>query len=139
MKTSATWLKHRQHCFHFVLLKADSRRTSLIINPANPKTFLSAFKALNKGKSTISTFSNGSATACTDSDKAEMLGNYFSTCFNHIKPLLSSTHCPPDCPFLDDFLCTEEEIHLYLSNLDISRATGSDGISARMLNLLLVV
>ena len=31
MKTSATWSKRQQHCFHLVLLKADSRRTSLII------------------------------------------------------------------------------------------------------------
>ena len=59
--------------------------------------------------------------------------NYFSTFFNRITPPLRSTHCPPACPFLDDLLCTEEEIHLYLSTLDASRATGPDGISARIL------
>jgi len=36
-----------------------------------------------------------------------------------------------ECP--DDILCTETEISEYLISLDFTKASGSDGISARML------
>ncbi len=36
---------------------------------------------------------------------------------------------------IDDFLCTVEEVYGLLSSLDASKATGPDGISARMLKM----
>jgi len=72
--------------------------------------------------------------ASTDSAKATLLNDFFSSCFNTaVPPLvkLSDEHPSSYCP--DDFLCTEDEVAALIRSLDISKATGPDGISARML------
>ena len=40
-------------------------------------------------------------------------------------------HGDNSCP--DELLCTEEEVFSLLANIDISKSSGPDGISARML------
>ena len=66
-----------------------------------------------------------------------MLGDHFSSCFNQAMPPLSPVEHPRNDTELhntpEDFLCCVEEIYNYLSTLDTSKATGPDGISARML------
>ena len=72
--------------------------------------------------------------ASTDSAKATLLNDFFSSCFNTaVPPLaqLSDEHQTNYCP--DDILCIEEEVAALIHSLDISKATGPDGISARML------
>jgi len=65
-----------------------------------------------------------------------MLNSFFSTCFNRSQPALEAIDSldyslVDECP--DDILCTETEISEYLMSLDVTKASGSDGISARML------
>ena len=71
------------------------------------------------------------------SGKAELLNNFFFGCFNHnVPPLVhSDNHCenidPAACP--EDILCNEDSVLDQLTSLDVTKATGCDGISARML------
>ena len=94
-------------------------------------------KYINKAQSSVPTLtddsSDGLEVANTDSEKANALNNFFSSCYNHTFPPLSSKCsailAPDACP--NDLLCTEEEILDYLSSLDTAKANGPDGISAR--------
>ena len=69
-----------------------------------------------------------------DKDKANLLNSFFATCFNTSHPPLSvdsSNNRDSECP--DELLCTSEEVEHLLLNLDESKASGPDGISATML------
>ena len=61
--------------------------------------------------------------------------SFFATCFNHSSPQLSSHNIPEvttrDC--LSELLCKVEDIFEMLCTLDMSKASGPDGISGRML------
>ena len=70
------------------------------------------------------------------SEKAEVLNKFFFGCFNHnISPLLHSKLNvdldPTACPM--DILCDEDLVLDQLASLDVKKATGCDGISAKML------
>ena len=106
------------------------------LNPKhNSKKFRSAVKYLNKKHNSIPVLNHGSMTANTNEEKAEML-NSFSNCFN---PPLSSnndtTASACEVSSIDDLLCTEEDVYGLLSSLDVSKASGPDGVSARMLKM----
>ena len=102
------------------------------LNPSNKKLFWKSIKCLSKQKSAFPTLSLNDTSASTDSAKATMLNNFFSSCFNTAVPPLSQQSDPPGyCP--DDFLCTEDEVATLISSLDTSKANGPDGVSARML------
>jgi len=104
------------------------------INPANKKQFWKTMKYLNKHRSTIPTLSVSKVSASTDFAKTTLLNDYFSSCFNTAVPplaMISDEHPPGYCP--DDLLCIENEVGALIHSLDISKATGPDGISARML------
>ena len=108
------------------------------LNPKSPKQFWKVCKLLNSTNSTIPTLVQGDATAQTNVQKAEMLNSYFATCFNESQPPLESIDfhlaTPPDT-FPSELLCSEDEISVLLSSLDVSKSNGPDGISARMLNV----
>ena len=111
------------------------------LNPHNCKSLWQAIKYINKKELSIPTLKddNSPMVAFTGSDKANMLNSFFSRCFNHALPPLSPESLPPaDSEILDpelqsDLLCTEEEICGYLLALDTTKASGADGISAKML------
>ena len=110
------------------------------LNPkSNSKKFWSAVKYLNKKHNSIPVLNHGSMTANTNEEKAEMLNSFFSTCFNPTFPPLSPSNVPTACTCdnssIDNLLCTEEEVYGLLSSLDVSKASGPDGISARMLKM----
>ena len=71
--------------------------------------------------------------ANADIEKADLLNQFFSTCWNTTVPPLPprredhSTSCPAE------LLCSEEEVLHFLMQLDITKATGPDNIPARML------
>ena len=105
------------------------------INPRNAKQFWKAVKYLNKTRSSIPVLTDGNLTAHSDGDKVEILCDLFSKCLNHAVPppspgnsTLNTGHTIPE-----ELLCTEDEVHFFLTSLDTSKATGPDGISARML------
>ena len=75
------------------------------------------------------------AIAESNQEKANMLNQYFSMCFNKAVPPLSSSGTSnshsTECP--DDMLCTESQILDYLISLDVNKASGPDWISPIML------
>ena len=71
-------------------------------------------------------------------DKANMLNNYFSTCFNTSLPPLSGSYGTAEHLELlegthESLLCKEEYVIDLLQNIDVSKASGQDQISGRML------
>ena len=65
-----------------------------------------------------------------------MLNSFFVTCFNSSQSPLTqadSNSLNPDCACPEGILCTEEQVFDLLHTLDVSKANGPDGISARML------
>ena len=106
------------------------------LNPHNNKQFWKAMKYLRKQSSSIPNLSYNNVVSTMDQEKANMLNDYFSKCFNRALPSLQATDClnyplADDCP--DEILCTESEVAELLMTLDIAKASGPDGISARML------
>ena len=95
-------------------------------------------KTLNRRKTFIPTLSENSIEASTNFKKAEMLNSFFHKCFNHSMSLLHFADLDDVDPVdeylhTEDILCTVEEVEQYLLTLDVSKANGPDGISARML------
>ncbi len=61
-----------------------------------------------------------------------MLNSFFYSCFNQLHPPIDECFPPYySCP--DDILCSEQEVCDFLVGLDVTKASGQDGISARML------
>ena len=108
------------------------------LKPSNSKKFWKAVKCLNNNSSSIPTLIHDDVMHETDQDKADVLNSYFISCFNDtVEPLqilhedvLTTHQVPGD---LSNIICTEEEVETMLLSLDISKANGKDGISARML------
>ena len=94
-------------------------------------------KSLSKQSSNTPTLSCGDSLATSDYDKAHFLNNQFYSNFNHSYPPLSIVPQqgytnPMDCP--NALLCTEDEGFELILGLECMKSTGSDEISARMLN-----
>ena len=74
-----------------------------------------------------------------DKDKAFMFKNFFSSCFNlDVPPLTPTSESLDDAvlnnTYIDDILCTSEEVISYIMLLDVkfNKASGPDGISSKM-------
>ena len=98
------------------------------------RKFWKTVKFLNKQQSSIPPLHHQGTTANSDHEKATMLNDFFSTCFNRTVPPL----VPPnvdlnlhndECP--DDLLCLEGEVLSYIRLLDAAKASGPDGLSSR--------
>ena len=76
------------------------------------------------------TLALGDVTASTEGEKADLLNAYFHSCFNKAHAPLSSSVSLPPAPS-SNLLCTE--VYDLLVSLDVSKSSGPDGISARML------
>ena len=71
-------------------------------------------------------------TATAEHEKADLLNSFFHSCFNKSRAPISPVkdlHFAPSA----QYLCTEEKVFNLLASLDVSKASGPDGISARML------
>ena len=107
------------------------------INPKKPKEFWRAIKYLSKQQSSIPTLGDEDGNeALTGSQKADMLNKFFSNCFNRLRAPLkdwseSDFNLPDDPP--DELLCNEDTVCELLASLDISKSSGPDGISAKVL------
>ena len=100
-----------------VTTQSRSAKTSFFrqINPCDTKKFWKSVKYLNKNQSCIPVLSQGNTLACTDSEKADMLGNYFSSCFNQaVPPLTPGDHSMYDAVPCNNtpevYLCSVDEI-----------------------------
>ena len=117
------------------LLHESKKNYFTKINPRDTKKFWKTIKSLNKTSQSIPTLSHNGVTTNEDTEKANMLNSFFSTCFNTSHPPLSEHDQMPfvtnECP--DELLCTVEEVQSLLGSLDTTKATGPDGVSAIML------
>ena len=92
---------------------------------------------MTKNDSAIPTLQQNNQAASSSIDKANLLNDFFSSCFNHQQPPLTKSDLdkfpvdPDQCP--DNLLCHEDDVVQLLSSLDINKASGADNISARML------
>lgn len=84
---------------------------------------------MTKKNSSISTLKNWENLTEDDSDKAALLNNYFSQCFNWSVPPLTDDDLstfgsinPLQCP--EELLCTEDKVFEMLSSLDTKKANG---------------
>ena len=106
------------------------------LKSASSKDFWKAVKNLNGRQCSLPTLNHSGETATSDNEKATMLNNFFSSCFNQSIPPISPSGGserldPIDCP--PELLCTEDEVLELLLALDTSKANGPDNISAKML------
>ena len=90
--------------------------------------------SLKKSSHSIPTLSHNGGSASDDIKKANMLNSFFSTCFNTSHSALSEenqdTIFSPECSA--ELFCTTDEVEHLLRNLDVSKATGPDDVSAMM-------
>ena len=112
------------------------------LNTASVKDFWKAIRKLSNKQSTIPTLLDGGTPVDSSQGKAiaNLLNNFFFGCFNRqcspldTSPSPAGIHYdlnPSDYPC--DLLCTVDSVADLLANLDISKSSGVDDISARML------
>ena len=104
---------------------------------SNPKTYWKLFKILTKTQSSVLILQGPNCGHVTsDIEKANILNTVFASNFNHVGIEHSNwaDHMlPPATEFPEELLCTEEQVFTLISSLSVSKSTGADGISARML------
>ena len=121
------------------LRKAKQQYINNLSKAPNTKQFWSAIKSLNGScASRVPTLScnTGLGTITDDKQKVKVLNEFFHSCFNTaLPPLTQEEDSEPIVPTLcpEDLLCTEEEVLDLLQQLDTSKSSGPDGISAKML------
>ena len=100
----------------------------------NSRHFWSSVKKLRKKKSSIPPLiSRSGGLLLSDCSKANLLNEFFSSCFNTSSPPLSFSSIPATSPCPPDLLCSVDNILHLLLHLPSDTATGPDGISSRML------
>ena len=123
------------------MLKHAKRNYFNSLNTSDQKAFWKATKFATKKETRIPFLKTcNDEIVSGDGEKAAILNNFFSQCFNTSVPALSeddrSTFVNNDTMESDEhaeLLCTEDEVLDMLRTLDTSKATGPDGISAVML------
>lgn len=132
-KSTGNFRKYKIHCNRTLIeLRAAKKAYFRKLNPRDPKSFWKAVRFLAKKPQTLPTLIQDETTAATDLDKANLLNYFFHSCFNSSCPSLAChRERDPVCP--QDYLCTEEEVFDLLLSLDTTKASGPDGLSARML------
>ena len=118
------------------MLRSAKQKYFDSLSTAGNKKFWKTVKLLNKQQVSIPTLQEDGVSAVTDEEKSNMLNEYFSKCWNHSEPLLSDSFVKDPVEQDDstvDLLCSTDEIIHLIQGLDITKANGPDGISARML------
>ena len=138
-KTSPRYVQKYKHVRNKVVTLLRNSRKNFFKN-LNPrkKAFWKAVKSVSRNSSEIPTLKSNNVTVATNDAKATMLSHTF--CQNFNKSALPLTHADvipiprTSHTYIDsNLLCTEPEVFDLLASLDISKATGPDGISAQML------
>ena len=107
------------------------------VRPTNTKAFWKTVKLLRgKHSSSIPVLCDNGQPITSNEDKANILNRFFCSCFNSALPSISSdsvlfNHDPNNCP--EYLMCTEDEVMDIILRLDVSKASGPDQISVRML------
>ena len=132
-KSTGNFRKYKVHRNRTLAeLRAAKKAYFRKLNPRDPKSFWKAVKFLAKKPQSIPTLIQGDTTVTTDYGKANLLNTFFHSCFNTSHPPITS-HSLHNFECSEEHLCTEEEVFDLLSSLDTTKASGPDGLSARML------
>ena len=118
------------------MLRSAKQKYFDSLSTAGNKKFWKTVKLLNKQQVSIPTLQEDGVSAVTDEEKSNMLNEYFSKCWNHSEPPLSDSFANDPVEQDDstvDLLCSTDEIIHLIQGLDVTKANGPDGISARML------
>ena len=92
---------------------------------ANPLLFWSAITKLPRKPTSTLQFND--STSSTSEDKANVLNNFFSSCYNRSVPPLLEHEVPiPSFPCPANLLCTSEDIHKLLLTISLNKAPGPD-------------
>ena len=132
---------HRQRNRVVLLLRKSKQKFFDDLNAADSKGFWKSIKMLNSNQASLpATLSDDTTTADTSSSKATLLNNFFHECFNRkCPPLRSTTAHKSDslnpALFPAQYLCSTEEVADLITKLDVSKSSGPDDISPRMLKL----
>ena len=106
------------------------------LSSSSSKKFWKTVKLVSKKEVSIPTLNaDDGITAVTDEEKSSMLNYYFSRCWNRSQPPLSEyfMNDTEEVGDSSDLFSSTDEIMKLIHGLDVSRANGLDGVSARML------
>ena len=115
------------------LIRSAKRQYFAMLNVSDTRQVWKAYKAIHKQFNSVPNLVHDGIEGNTDIEKADLLNQFFSTCWNtEVPPLIYGTDDHSiSCP--DELLCSEEEVLHFLMQLDTTRATGPDNIPAQML------
>ena len=138
-KTNTSYLpKYRKLRNEVVsMLHFNKKRFVQNVRPTNTKAFWITVKLLRgKTTSSIPVLYDDGQPITSNEDKANILNQFFCSCFNSALPPLSSDpvrfhHDTNTCP--EYLMCNEEEVMDIIWRLDVSKASGPDQISVRIL------
>ena len=120
------------------LNKSYYQHVHSLINSKNPKRFWSFIKSKTKSKSIPVTmkWSDRGVTASTGKDKAELFCKFFASVFTCPDPATDvdeDAHLHGSGSDILDLMCSSANVGELLLTLDVNKATGPDGLSARLL------
>ena len=133
------WNKYNSLRYQVVNILRQSKREHLRkVSGQGCKQFWKTVKLLKNASSQTPTLKTDSGVAFSNTAKASLLNEVLSQNFNRTIPPLANTDyhffmADPSSTFPEEIFCTEEEVLDLLLTVDTSKATGSDGISGRML------
>ena len=110
-----------------------------IINPHNLKEFWRAVKYLTKNQYNIPyLIDQDGSESHSSQEQANSLYSYFTKCFNTRTVPLDEVHhnLPLSNDSFADLYCDELQIYELLYGLEVSKSSGPNGISARMLKYM---
>ena len=134
-RSSAALLKYRAARNRATaLLRLNKNKFFKRLGNSSNKDFWKAIKSLSNKDSCVPTLKHEGRDVDSNPDKAQVLNNFFHQCFNRsLPPLPSHSSWLDPTNFPENLLCTEDAVSDLVTNLDASKATGPDDISARML------
>ena len=107
---------------------------SLSVSP-NSRSFWSYVNKTRKKPVSVPTLLFNGISASTPQAKADVLNEYFSSCFNKSCTPLSAVATPSLSPVIPaDLLCSTDEVLQLILNIPLDTAPGSDGISSPMIH-----
>ena len=116
------------------LIRLNKKTFFQSIKSSDTKNFWKAIKLLTRKDSNVPTLVHNDSSHETSSDKANLLNNYFHSCFNkNVQALSPQTPTLDSALFPQEYLCTEDEVFDLIAGLDDSKSSGPDGISVKML------
>ena len=132
------WEKYRQ-CRNKVkseINKSYWHHVQSLQNSNNPKRFWTFIKSKTKSRSIPPEVSLENQKASNSFDKAQLFNNFFSSVFIEspgIPEKLRDDLQPFTGQVISSLLCSKSEVEKLLIGLNVTKAHGPDGISARML------